>query len=143
EDLLERMLRLARIEQWAENGAPHNQAPTELVSTCEAAIARIQRLARARNIALELVPANPAAMHLRADPQDLELIWVNLLENAVQYSPAGSTVKVRVQPADGAMMEVTVSDSGPGIPPLELPHIFERFNRGDPSRARSTGGFGL
>jgi len=143
EDLLERMLRLARIEQWAENGAPRNQAPTELVSTCEAAIARIQRLARARNIALELVPANPAAMHLRADPQDLELIWVNLLENAVQYSPAGSKVALRVEREGLAAAVVAVQDSGPGIPPEELPHIFERFHRGDPSRARETGGFGL
>ena len=41
------------------------------------------------------------------------------------------------------MVEVSVVDSGPGIPPAELPHIFERFHRGDPSRARSTGGFGL
>ena len=38
---------------------------------------------------------------------------------------------------------VSVEDSGPGVPPAELPHIFERFRRGDPSRARATGGFGL
>jgi signal transduction histidine kinase len=66
-----------------------------------------------------------------------------LLENAVQYSPAGSTVKIRVQAPDNAMTQVTVSDSGPGIPAQELPYIFERFHRGDPSRSRCTGGFGL
>jgi two-component system sensor histidine kinase BaeS len=141
EDLLERMLRLARIEQLAGNGTPRNLATTELTSTCEAAIARMSTLAEQRNVSLEF--EGPVAVSMRADPEDLELIWINLLENAVQYSPAGSIVKIRVQPAGGAMTEVTVSDSGPGIPPLELPHIFERFNRGDPSRARSTGGFGL
>jgi signal transduction histidine kinase len=150
EDLLERMLRLARIEQWAENGAPRTQAPTELVSTCEAALSRIQRLAGAGDVALEMLPANPPAVQLRADPQDLELIWVNLLENAVQYSSAGSKVTLRVH-SNGSgnghngdrVAVVSVEDSGPGIPPDDLPKIFERFHRGDPSRARSTGGFGL
>src|SRR6202030_3076074 len=61
----------------------------------------------------------------------------------VQYSPSGSTVKVRVQYSDGATAQVSVVDSGPGIPVQELPYIFERFRRSDPSRARSTGGFGL
>jgi signal transduction histidine kinase len=141
EDLLDRMLRLSRIEQNPENGAPRKLAITELTSTCEAAIARMSTMAEQRKITLEF--DGPAAVSLRADPEDLELIWLNLLENAVQYSPAGSTVQIRVQPADNAMTQVTVSDSGPGIPPQELPHIFERFHRGDPSRSRSTGGFGL
>ena len=141
EDLLARMLRLARIEQVAENGGARSFATTELTSTCEAAISRMQVLARQRNIALELV--NRAAVHLHADPEDLELIWVNLLENAVQYSPEGSKVTVRIDPDAGAGVRVSVEDSGPGIPPEELPYIFERFRRGDPSRARATGGFGL
>jgi len=141
EDLLGRMLRLARIEQLAENGPPSKLATTELTSTCEAAVSRIRKVAEARNVAVEF--DNPETVYLRADPEDLELIWLNLLENAVQYSPEGSTVTLRVQRNGGAMVEVSVMDSGPGIPPAELAHVFERFHRGDPSRARSTGGFGL
>ncbi len=141
EDLLARMLRLARIEQVAENGGLRNLGTTELTSTCEAAISRMQTLARERNITLELV--NPTAVHLHADPEDLELIWVNLLENAVQYSPPGSKVTVRIDRDASAGVRISVEDSGPGIPPEELPYIFERFRRGDPSRARATGGFGL
>jgi signal transduction histidine kinase len=141
EDLLERMLRLARIEQLTEDGVPRKLATTELTSTCETAIARIRTLADEHNVSLEF--EGPVAIPIQADPEDLELIWLNLLENAVQYSPSGSAVKVRVQPNGGALAEVSVLDAGPGIPPLELPHIFERFHRGDPSRARSTGGFGL
>ena len=149
EDLLERMLRLARIEQWADAGLPRKLATTELTSTCEAAISRIQAMADARNISVEM--SHPASVHLRADPEDLELIWLNLLENAVQYSPAGSKVSLRVERNPARQLAgggegtayVTVEDSGPGISEHELPHIFERFHRGDPSRARSTGGFGL
>jgi signal transduction histidine kinase len=146
EDLLNRMLRLARIEQWADGGKPRDLGTTELTSTCEAAISRLQRLAGSRNIELQLV--NPVPVHLRADPEDLELIWVNLLENAVRHSPEGSIVSVRIengQPVAGqpARALVSVEDSGPGIPPAELPHVFERFRRGDPSRSRATGGFGL
>ena len=88
EDLLERMLRLARIEEWAGTGTPRDVGTAELASTCEAAIARIDRMAGARGVDLRL--ADPVPVHVRADPKDLELIWVNLLENAVQYSPAGS-----------------------------------------------------
>jgi signal transduction histidine kinase len=135
------MLRLARIEQLAENGVLPKPATTELTSTCEAAISRIRMVAEERNIVLEF--ESPPAVYLLADPEDLELIWLNLLENAVQYSPEGSTVTLRVRQDGAAMVEVSVVDSGPGIPPAELPHIFERFHRGDPSRARSTGGFGL
>lgn len=141
EDLLGRMLRLARIEQLAENGAPPKLPTTELTSTCEAAVSRIRKVAEARNVVVEF--DSPAAVYMRADPEDLELIWLNLLENAVQYSPEGSTVKLRVRRNGGAMVEVSIVDSGPGIPPAELAHVFERFHRGDPSRARATGGFGL
>jgi signal transduction histidine kinase len=141
EDLLARMLRLARIEQVAESGGLRKFGTTELTSTCEAAISRMEGLAHQRNIDLEL--ANPVAVHLNADPEDLELIWVNLLENAVQYSPTGSTVTVRIDREANSAVRVSVEDSGPGIPTEELPYIFERFRRGDPSRARSTGGFGL
>ncbi len=141
EDLLERMLRLARIEQLAENGAPPKRATTELTSTCEAAIARMQTLAEEHNVSLEF--EGPSFVTLRADPEELEQIWLNLLENAVRYSPPGAAVKMRVEANGGAMARVSVLDSGPGIPASELPHIFERFHRADPSRARSSGGFGL
>ena len=141
EDLLERMLRLARIEEWAGNAAARDVGTTELVSTCEAAIARMERMAGARSVELKLIDSGP--VHLRADPRDLELIWVNLLENAVQYSPAGSSVFMRIRRHGDARIRIFVEDCGPGVPPAELTHIFERFRRGDPSRARSTGGFGL
>lgn len=141
EDLLGSLLRLARIEQGPENGVTRELGETEITSTCEAAVSRIQSLAEARNIHIELVA--PQEIHLQADPEDLEVIWVNLLENAVQYSAAGTKVVIQVVRDGNGAACVSVQDSGPGIPTEQLPHVFQRFYRGDPSRSRSTGGFGL
>jgi signal transduction histidine kinase len=134
------MLRLARVEQRTENGVPREAALTELTSTCEAAVSRMRTVAGERRVTLEF--DSPGAIFMRADPEDLELLWLTLIENAVQYSPEGSNVQLRVRD-EGHSSEVSVVDSGPGIADNELPYIFERFRRGDRSRARSTGGFGL
>ena len=135
------MLRLARIEQWTVNGSPGKIGITELRSTCESAISRIRSLAEARDISICLT--GHESIYLRADPEDLELIWVNLLENAVHYSPAESSVTMRLRRNGAGWATVSVEDSGPGISSEELPRIFDRFHRADPSRARSSGGFGL
>jgi len=124
-----------------ENNAPRNLDPTNVSVTCEAALSRIRKLAEERNVSLE--SEVPDSIFVRADPDDLQLIWMNLLENAVQYSPPGSAVKMRALKNDESMAQISVLDSGPGIPPVELPYIFERFYRGEPSPARSSGGFGL
>ena len=116
---------------------------TELTSTCESAVARIQTLAHERNIQVDLVTQTLPGIQLRADPEDLEMIWVNLLENAVRYSPPGGKVVLRVEKNGGGVASIFVEDSGPGIPQEDLPYVFDRFRRADPSRARSTGGFGL
>jgi signal transduction histidine kinase len=67
---------------------------------------------------------------------------MNLLENAVQYSGSGSVVSMAIH-VEAPRATVLVQDHGCGIPSADLPHIFERFRRSDPSRSRATGGFGL
>ena len=142
ERLLHRMLKLARLERWAGYSL-QNLPLTELGLTCDAAVARILPLAQARQIAIRtIVETEIPEQHVRGEADELELVWVNLLENAVQYSPAGGEVRIRRWSQDG-MHLVSVEDQGPGIPPGEIPLIFERFHRGDPSRTRATGGFGL
>jgi signal transduction histidine kinase len=79
---------------------------------------------------------------LHADPDDLELVWNNLLDNAIRYSPGGSSVFVSVRRQE-RYAAVEVRDSGPGVPTEELDLIFERFRRSDASRSRDTGGYGL
>jgi signal transduction histidine kinase len=141
EDLLTRMLRLARIEQQYENGLRPDTPVVNLVSTCEAAISRLHALAEEHHVALDLEAT--ASVQLLADPDDLELLWTNLLENAVQYSPPGSTVKMRVGLSAGSKAQIFVQDSGPGIPAVELTHIYERFRRGASAPGRLSRGFGL
>jgi signal transduction histidine kinase len=76
-----------------------------------------------------------------ADPAKLHDILRNLVENAVNYSPEGTTVQVDATRRNGSI-DIVVSDSGPGIPPADLTRVFERFYRVDKSRSRP-GGTGL
>lgn len=89
-------------------------------------------------IACEVEPG--LAVH--GDRAQLHAAVSNLVENAVTYSDAGGKVSVAAM-RDGADVRITVSDTGIGIPDIELERIFERFYRVDPARARSTGGTGL
>jgi heavy metal sensor kinase len=141
EQLLQWMLRLARAEQWAHGALRRDLEVIDINATCQEAIERIRNLAQSRNTAIHLSTNGP--IPFRADPEDLQLVWANLLENAVRYSPQGSTVEVAVERNNGGPPRIVFQDHGPGIPPQDLPHVFERFYRGDRSRTRATGGFGL
>jgi CheY-like chemotaxis protein len=76
------------------------------------------------------------------DPRRLEQVFLNLLSNAVKFTPRGGWVAVDVM-AGTPTVDVRVTDSGVGIDPLFLPHVFEQFRQGDASTARSKGGLGL
>jgi signal transduction histidine kinase len=141
EQLLQWMLRLARAEQWAHGALRRDLPVVDITATCEEAVERIRHLGETRNTTICL--SKDGAIPFRADPEDLQLVWANLLENAVRYSPPGGSVEFTVARGDGGSAQITVEDHGPGIPPEDLPRIFERFYRGDPSRTRATGGFGL
>ncbi|SNR93534.1 sensor histidine kinase [Actinomadura mexicana] len=80
--------------------------------------------------------------HLDADPVRLRQAVGNLLANAVRYTPAGGRVSLRAY-ADGDDVLIEVADTGPGIAPEHLPHVFDRFWRVEKSRSRQTGGSGL
>lgn len=106
---------------------------------CRKAVTLLQPLAEDKDITLEtnLPPEIPA---LRADPLLLQRVLENLLENAVKYSPAHSRVMLAARVEDSAI-RFTVTDQGPGIPPEDLPHLFELFYRGE--QEGNTQGFGL
>jgi heavy metal sensor kinase len=140
ERLLQWMLRLARAEQWAHGALRRDLPSVDLASTCEEAADRMRGLADSAGAKIHL--AKNGAVTLQADPEDLQLVWINLLENAVRYTPPGGAVEVAIG-RHGGFAQVVFADQGPGIGAEDLPHVFDRFYRGDPSRARATGGFGL
>lgn len=96
-----------------------------------------------RSITLD-VTANEGMPDTMLDPTRIRQVLSNLVENAITHTPEGGRVDVTVGPAKGGYgAVVTVSDTGTGISPEDLPHVFDRFYRVDPSRNRVTGGAGL
>lgn len=87
-------------------------------------------------------PLEAGPIQLLADGEKLKQVVVNLVDNAIKHSPPGSTVAVQ-EGLTADEYSLTVSDQGNGISPDDLPHIFERFYRGDKARRRHTGGSGL
>jgi heavy metal sensor kinase len=85
----------------------------------------------------------PAPRRLIGDRRMLQRILANLLDNAVKYTPSGGGVKVSVREDEKGKTLVTVEDTGVGIPPRDLPHVFDRFFRCDHSRSQPGTGLGL
>jgi len=105
------------------------------------ALESIRMLALQKSIALEIL-VDPAVGTLLADPARLQQVVWNLLSNAVKFTPSGGQATVRVT-CEGSSLSIRVTDTGQGIDPQFLPHIFERFRQEDASTTRSQGGLGL
>lgn len=115
--------------------------PVLLHEIAEHAVALLEPKIQERRIMIDCSQLLEAPAVL-ADPARLEQILVNLLDNAVKYTPAGGAVTMHAEPA-GDEVRVAVKDTGIGIPPHDLPRIFERFYRVDTARSREAGGTGL
>lgn len=96
-------------------------------------------LAAALTLEVDLPPGLPA---LWADRERVLQVLRNLIDNAIAHTPAGGRIRLWAAPASG-LLAIHVADSGSGMAPEHLPHIFDRFYRTDPSRSRVTGGAGL
>ena len=119
--------------------------PTDLGALVTQSTALLADLAQDR--ALHLATAiEPNLSPVMADPDRLRQVVHNLVLNALRYTPAGGSVAVSATQQtgpNGACVRVAVQDTGPGIAPADLPHVFDRFWRGERSRARAQGGSGL
>ena len=132
------LLDLSRIEsrQW-----PVKLEPVSVEGTARRAVEVCSETARRKQIELRVeVPEGTAVV---ADARALEQVLVNLLDNAVKYTPDGGQATVTAAPVAGDRIEVVVADTGPGIERHHLPRLFERFYRVDPGRSRGSGGTGL
>ncbi|HET6954247.1 MAG TPA: ATP-binding protein [Acidimicrobiales bacterium] len=102
---------------------------------------RVHGAAEQRGIEIDVVQP-PSRLTVSGDRRQLVSAMTNLIDNAVKYSEPGSTVTVKAR-TDGQWVDVTVRDTGMGIPRRDLERIFERFYRVDRARSRETGGTGL
>lgn len=122
----------------AAAGHPVPLVPLDLSTTTREILGGMMPLFEQKELAVAYQPA-PAAVMVLGDRDRVVQVLVNLLDNACKYTPEGQWVRVTVT-GDG---QVAIANGGPGIPEGDLPHIFERFYRGDKSRSRETGGAGI
>jgi CheY-like chemotaxis protein len=116
-------------------------ARIDLLDVVNGAVESVRPAANSKGV--DLVVAHDSQVPVLEGDRDClqQVIW-NLLSNAVKFTPKGGRIGVRIA-GQGSRAEVTVADSGSGIPHDLLPHIFERFRQGDSTAARSHGGLGL
>jgi signal transduction histidine kinase len=135
--MINQMLTLAR----AESGDIQLQRQTVNLSDLAASLVRdMQPVARAKEIALE-IDCEPD-IQLSGDSGWLERMLLNLIDNAIKFTAPNGKVFVNVR-SGGSAAVLKVEDTGPGIAPEALPHIFDRFFRVDPSRSGAIEGAGL
>jgi PAS domain S-box-containing protein len=115
--------------------------PTDLVSVIKAATDSVRPAADAKELQLQLV-LDPVACLIRGDAVRLQQVVWNLLSNAVKFTARGGSVQVRLDRTD-SNARITVGDTGEGISPDFLPHVFDRFQQADGTITRRHGGLGL
>jgi two-component system phosphate regulon sensor histidine kinase PhoR len=144
--IVDDLLDLSRIET---GGWVVHPEPVDVAVLAHEAWESVSRPVEGKRIRFEIAAAADAATAY-CDPAALRQIFVNLLGNAVRYTPDGGRVEVVVEreprtpvEAGGRWLRIEVRDTGSGIPSVHLPRIFERFYRVDPARSREEGGTGL
>lgn len=137
--LVNDLLTLSRADSEALNLRRESVNVTGLVQTV---VNRLMPQAEAHELVLEVQTSSDVAPAW-ADPDRVEQVLVNLLDNAIKYSRPGGTVTVSVAADPGSSVRVQVRDEGIGIPAADLPRIGQRFYRADKARSRAEGGSGL
>lgn len=138
QEMVEELFDLVRLETRQVQPATE---PFDIADLAQDVVLKLKPQAEANTIVLgtELHGNLPA---VSADIGMIERVITNLIENALRFTPTGGTVKLVLEAAEEGV-RVSVTDDGSGIPPEDLPHIFERFYRADKSRDRTVTGTGL
>ncbi len=135
--LVEDLLNLARADAGHLNLKNQDLYLDDLVGEC---CRSVQPAADARQVTVQC--RSPQDVSFQGDEGLLRHMVLNLLDNAVRYTPAGGRVEVALERQDSGL-RIRVTDTGIGIAPEAAPHVFERFYRADKARSRHEGGFGL
>jgi two-component system phosphate regulon sensor histidine kinase PhoR len=136
--MVNELLDLSRIEGGA---ARLHLEPVDLADLVRGALDRLRTFAERQQVSLAST-IEPELPRVAGDLERLDQLLVNLLHNAIKFSPPGAHVTVGAQAADG-VVTVTVADEGMGIPAADLDRVFERFYKVDKARQRGMGGTGL
>ena len=136
--LIEDLLDMSRITSGQIRLDVQSLAPAAIL---EASIETVRPAAEAKGIRIEKL-LDPQAGPIRGDPGRLQQVMWNLLSNAIKFTPKGGKVQVVIQRVN-SHIEVSISDTGVGINPEFLPHVFDRFRQADGSTTRRHGGLGL
>jgi PAS domain S-box-containing protein len=118
-----------------------NLTPVDLVTIVDAALDAVRPAMEAKEIKIETLIDSSLRL-VSGDPDRLQQVIWNVLSNAAKFTPAGGKVEIAVG-YNNAHVEIKVKDTGPGIDPTFLPHVFERFRQADGSTTRTHGGLGL
>jgi len=140
-----RLIRVVNeLLEWGRLQSGHIQlrrAPVAVYPLLDEVLMILRPAARRKGVVLEVAEGD-VATRVEADADKLKQILINLMDNAVKFSRADSTVRVRVQP-DRCGLRILVEDHGPGVPAEDAPHLFERFFRGRGADAAPGSGLGL
>jgi len=136
--LIEDLLTISRLES---GQVVMNIQKVELRPVADEVLNDLQSRAGERRVVLE--NQVPRELIVRADAERIQQVLFNLVDNAIKYGRPDGRVWIGAHRADGQMVEVSVRDDGPGIPPDSIDRVFERFYRVDKARSRDQGGTGL
>ncbi len=140
--MLERLVEDLRLLALADaNQLRFELKPVNLSELGETLLGLFSAQAGEKNVNLRL-DAEPNMPEVMVDPQRFQQVVGNLIDNSLRYTPAGSSIGLTIRKKNHSI-ELSVTDEGAGLPEDELAHVFDRFWRGEKSRARSTGGAGL
>jgi PAS domain S-box-containing protein len=137
-ELVDGLLNVARV---ATGGLPLTLQPIDVGEATHSAIEAIRPIAVERGLQVQLAVESNGCRVL-ADPNRLQQVLSNLLSNALKFTHVGDRIEVGVRQRE-KWCEIEVTDSGTGIAPEFLPHVFERFRQADSSTTRRHGGLGL
>ena len=135
--LVEDIIRLSRLDEGAES---LEREPVNLLSVAQDVARRLDSAAQKAGVTLKVMGLS---VEVHGIPSVLDEMVYNLCDNAIKYNHPGGTVNVTVAPADDGSAEVTVEDTGIGIPVEDQSRVFERFYRVDKSHSKEIGGTGL
>jgi len=132
------ILELSKIES---RRSPLMLSPVELSHFMDHTLTLLEGNARRKNITINRTV--PQELYLEVDEDRLRQIVMNVLSNAISYTPEGGAIRIDIKELNEEQIRISIADTGIGIPEKDIPRIFERFYRVDKARSRGSGGTGL